>query len=115
MKTSLTNRQTDVRFPVFNGYVVRVIQSRDVKKTGQRLRVDLSGAVAAWVTDANKPKRGWLVLGPEPDEGTIAHEASHAIRALFNMHGVRMDDETFAYHLDYLVGRIHKFLKRGKA
>jgi hypothetical protein len=105
------NRQTDVRFPVFNGYVVRVILSRDMKRTGQRLHVDLAGCVGAFVSSPEQPKRGWLVLGLEPDEATIAHESSHAIRELLRVHGARNDDETFAYHLDFLVGRIHKFLK----
>jgi len=110
----MVNRSTDVKFPVFNGYVVRVIAARDVKATGRRLGTDLTGAMAAFITSTASPKKGWLVLGTAPDEGTIAHEASHAIRALFNAHGARMDDEAFAYHLDFLVGRIHRFLKGGK-
>jgi len=56
-------------------------------------------------------KHGYLVLPLNPDEGTIAHEASHAVEELFNFTGVSRDEENFAYHLDYLVGRIHKFLK----
>ena len=109
----MKNRATTVRFPVFNGFEVRVIQARDIRATGRRLRVDLTDAVAAFVTDPNRIKRGWLVLGMNPDEGTIAHEASHAIRVLLNTHGARNDDEVFAYHLDYLVARIHKFLRGG--
>lgn len=104
------NRTTDVCFDVFNGYTVRVIVARDVVRTGRKLGTDLTGAMAAFITSPGS-KTGWLVLGPDPDEATIAHEASHAIRALFLCVGARNDDETFAYHLDYLVGRIHKFLK----
>jgi hypothetical protein len=105
----LTNR-TDIRFPIFGGYKVRVILARNVERTGQRLHVDLSPPCkAASVT--NGTKTGWIVLGPEFDEGMIAHEASHAVRAMLAFMGARNDDETFAYHLDFLVGRIHKFLK----
>lgn len=109
----MTNRRTKVLFPVFNGYEVRVILSQDVKATGRRLNTDLEHAVAALVTNADKPKVSWLVLGPTGrDPGTIAHESAHAIKALFTCAGVRMDEETFAYHLDFLVGRIHKFVQR---
>ena len=108
----MRNRTTRVCFPVFRNYVVRVILARDIERTGRRLHSDLSNAAAAFVTQDDKPGRGWLVLGPGADEALVAHEASHAIRAMFASRGVRNDDETFAYHLDFLVGRIHRFLKR---
>lgn len=110
----MANRTTRIKFTVFNGYEVRVILARDVVATGRRLHTDLSHAVAALVTREDKPKVAWLVLGPNGrDPGTIAHESSHAIKALFACAGVRTDEEAFAYHLDFLVGRIHKFLKKG--
>jgi hypothetical protein len=108
------NRRTRIVFPVFNGYEVRVIVSRDVKATGRRLDADLAGCAAAFLTTADKPKLGWIVFGDKPDEATIAHEASHAVRAIMRYAGARVEDEVFAYHLDYLVGKIHKFLKRVK-
>jgi len=108
------NKSTDIRFPVFNGYVVRVILARSVQATGRRLHTDLTDAMAAFISDSTKPKIGWLILGPAPDEATVAHESSHAVRHMLKVHGARNDDETFAYHLDYLVGRIHKFLERHK-
>ena len=103
------NRSTDVVFPVFNGYKVRVILARNVRATGRRLGTDLTGAVAAFVSAPARPKLAWLVLPQDADAATIAHEASHAVRELLRVHGARNDNETFAYHLDYLVGRIHKF------
>jgi hypothetical protein len=111
----MRNRTTDITFPVFNGYTVRVILSHDLKATGRRLNADLDNAIAAHVpADPELPKRVWLIFGLEPDEATVAHEASHAVRSMLNYVGARTDNETFAYHLDYLVGRIHKFLKRAK-
>ena len=108
----MRNRRTRIRFPVFSNFEVRVIQSRNITATGQRFGVDTSADQAAVITDPAKfPKRAVLVLGMDADEGTIAHEASHAVRAVLNFAGARTDNEVFAYHLDFLVGRIHRFLK----
>jgi hypothetical protein len=109
----MINRQTRVKFPVFN-YEVRVIFSRNIQATGRGLRVDLTGDAAAWVTNDEHPNTGWLVLPTSPDAGTIAHEASHAIREMLESRGATLDNETFAYHIDFLVGRIHRALKRMK-
>lgn len=107
----MRNRRAKVAFPVFNGYEIRVILSRDIAGTCRRLQAEHSPCDACFVPGQHG---GWLVFGPNPDEGTIAHEASHAIQALFRGVGARRDEEIFAYHLDYLVQRIHKFIKRGQ-
>jgi hypothetical protein len=107
------NRRTKITFPVF-GYTMIVILANNLVKTGKHLKVDLSDARAAFVTDPTQPEKGWLVFGADPDENTVAHEASHAIRTMLRTAGAKCDDEIFAYHLDHLVWRIHKFLKRGK-
>ena len=109
--TNKRNRATTVRFDVF-GFTVHVILARDIPATGRRLHIDLTGCRAAYVTVPGDAKQGWLVLSAEPDEATVAHEASHAVRHILKEHGARNDDETFAYHLDFLVGRIHKFIRR---
>ena len=106
------NRRTKITFPVF-GYTMVVVLAKNLMRTGKRLKVDLSDARAAFVTDPTQPKKGWIIFGEEPDENTLAHESSHAIRTMLRMAGARCDDEVFAYHLDHLVLRIHKFLKRG--
>ena len=111
----MRNRRTSIRFPIFADFNVCVIVSRDVTRTGHRLGVDLADASAAWVTSTEKPGRGWLVLGLKPSEDTIAHEAAHAVRHILRYVGARPDDETYAYHLGYLVGRIHKFLAKQSA
>lgn len=105
------NKSTTIRFPVFSDYSVRVILSRNIAGTGRRLGVDLTGCLGAFVTHGDS-KTSHLILAAPPDPATIAHESSHAIRALFRFTGAKADDEAFAYHLDYLVGRIHKFLER---
>jgi len=112
MPSPKRNRQTRVRFTAFNSYEVRVILARDVRATSRRLQAGSDYCKACFIAGADELRRGWLVLGSDPDEGTIAHEASHAIQELFRWAGARRDEETFAYHLDFLVGRIHRFLKR---
>jgi hypothetical protein len=112
----MRNRHTIVRFPVFNGYEVRIILARDVVRTARHLGADLSGALAGYVYPGpERPKRAWIVFPLEPDEATVAHEASHAVRHLLQYVGAKNDNETFAYHLDYLVGRIHRFMKRRRS
>lgn len=105
----MTNRRTRVVFPVFNGYVVHVIFAQDVRRTARRLGCD-DGPVVAFYQPGLK--KGWLVLPSDADAGTIAHEAVHAIQALFQWTGVRRDEETFAYHLDFLVSRVDRFKNR---
>lgn len=106
----MPNRRTKVRFDVFAGYTVHVIFAADVERTGRRLHADLSGARAGYITGGDG--ESWLVLEAAPDEATVAHESAHAVRELLGHHGANLDDETFAYHLEFLVGRIHRFLKR---
>jgi hypothetical protein len=110
------NRSTRVVFPVFSGFAVRVVLARNVAATGKRLgeKSDLSQAAAAFISSSTPTLVGWLVFEVMPDPGTIAHEASHAVRALARHVGTNFDEETFAYHLGHLVGHIHKFLEKGK-
>ena len=105
----MRNRSFKVRFPIFANYEVRIIFSRNLKTTCDRLNTDAYPCEACFIPGENK---GWLVFPSAPDEGTIAHEASHVVQELFRHVGARRDDEVFAYHLDYLVSRIHRFLKR---
>ena len=110
----MRNRRTRITFPVFRDYEVRVIQSHDIAATGRRLRENLEGAAAAYITreEDGITGKGWLILGPNPSPEDVAHECFHAVEALFKWIGAEnRDEEAFAYHLDYLVGRVHKFLK----
>ncbi len=110
----MRNRATTIRFHVFSGYSIRVILSGNLERTGRRLQADCRGDAAAFITHEEAPGHAWLLLPPKPDAATIAHESSHAVRALFRFAGAKSDDESFAYHLDYLVGRIHRFIERKK-
>jgi len=110
----MRNRRTKFKFPVYD-YEIVVIQANDVERTGKLLGVDFSHTEAGFVTDPKQPLRLWLVFGMNTDESVVAHEASHAIRAMMLAVGARPeDDEAFAYHLGYLVKKLHKFLRREK-
>ena len=102
-----------VRFSVY-GYEVRVIFTRDIVATARRLgeKDDVSGSSATSITLDEHPGIGWLLFAPDPAAGNIAHESGHAIYALGKHVGTTLDEETFCYHLDHLVERIHKFLGR---
>lgn len=111
---SKRNRRTRIVFPVFKEYAVTVIQARDIVATGRRLHEDLTDCEAVSLTWPGQVG-AYIILGPDAAESIVAHEASHVVRWMLAFAGARNDDEIFAYHLDFLVGRIHKFLKRGKA
>lgn len=108
------NRSTIITFPVFPHHKLTVIHAKSVKETGKRLGADLSECKAAFVWDMEDSYKSWMVLGVDADENTIAHESCHAIRHMLKESGVRIDNEVFAYHLGYLVEKVHKFLDRGK-
>lgn len=105
------NKRTSIVFPVFSRYEVRVIFARDIAATARRLNVDGSGARGICLSE---PGLSRIIFETKPDEATVAHESSHAIRAMLEHAGAALDDEVFAYHLDFLVGKIHQYLKRAK-
>ena len=108
----MSNPHTTIRFEAFNNYPVRVILAANIEATGKRLGVDLKTALAAVVTQPDV-KGCWLVIGPKgrsPD--TITHEAYHAVMKLSAWTDAALDEEATAYHLGYLVGRLHKFLEK---
>jgi hypothetical protein len=108
----MPNPATTIRFPVFHGFTVHVILAKDVARTAKRLKSDLSGAAAGYITKENHPFVGWIVLGPDIDTGIIAHESAHAVFDLFKQTGAGIDEEAFAYHLGYLVERIYNFVQK---
>jgi len=111
----MANRRTRISFPIFNDYEVRVVCSHNLAATGRRLgeKDSLVNAEAGFIVRPEQPGVGWLVFGRNPMPDTVAHEAFHAVKALFKYAGAAPEEESFAYHLDFLVGRIHRFLKRG--
>lgn len=76
------------------------------------MKEDLSNADGGFIDKDTHPLQGWIILGRKPNEGTIAHEVSHAVRHIMTSIGAGLDDEIVAYHQDYIVRKIHKALRR---
>lgn len=59
-----------------------------------------------------------IVVSPEADVGTLAHECFHATSAILNYVGTTLTSETeesYAYLLDWLVGWTFKKLQDAKS
>lgn len=107
----MPEKRTTVKFDVF-GYTYTIIRTDDVLGVAKKLRGDIPGAAAQFIEVDEKPMHGYLVFGLEPTPGIIAHESFHAVWNMLKGVGAELDDETVAYHLDYLVSAIHKFMNR---
>lgn len=111
----------DVNFPVF-GYCIGVLFADDVNKTAGHY---FKGFVPEEGTYAfhfpfKGENRSMIFLPFKADAGTIAHEAYHAVRRMLEHIGIglyedagttQLDNEGVAYHLGYLIQRIHVFQK----
>jgi hypothetical protein len=56
------------------------------------------------------PSCSLLVIPRDVSPGIVAHESWHAIYRMLNGLDAKLDNETVAYHLGYLVDRIDRFL-----
>lgn len=98
-----------VKFPIFN-YLVFVIYSNDVKKSrisrNERLGVDdppLNEHVRALHSYDHLHPNGFIFVNYNVSPGVLAHECFHALWRMFEWIGAKHDNETFAYHLGYLI------------
>ena len=110
-----------IRFPVWSNYDVHVIFTDDIIKSRMG-RYGTAGAAGSGQTGAMHSSTGdghsHLFYKPAASAEIITHEAFHAIWQMFAWSGVdRWDNETTAYHLGHLVGKITTFqskVLRGK-
>lgn len=113
-------RRRVVDFPVWN-YSVHVILSSNIdlsknaleKKLDHRVEVENRKHIyqdgGVHLAYKGEPV-GWMILGFDSPCSTVAHEAWHAVRRMFEYTGADLDSETVAYHLGYLVEQIIRFL-----
>ena len=110
--TKYKDYATWVTFPVLAKFKVRVILTENLANSaGQRIggcSLDGSADAACYNT-----KNGWsyMFLNPQADEGTIAHESWHIIFEIMDYVGAKIENEVVAYHLGYLINKIHTFKK----
>ena len=112
------SRFTTVEFPVFSDFTVHIEMSSDFEKSIIKYpsisdMVDKFDEQADPLTIYDGGQVCFIFLRPNVSAGTIAHEAWHAVRNMFDCMGVE-DNETVAYHLGYLVDKIFKFVRRRK-
>ena len=102
----------NLAFPVFAGYLVTVVFTKNVRKALKLLGGKGSKNVGAChVTKTNEPGHAWLIFSPNPDPDVIAHECWHCVYALLKYAGAKVEDEVVAYHLGYADGKVHEFLR----
>lgn len=99
-----------LRFPVFANYDVTVIFTDNIRAVARRHNGRVSKNTAAcFITKRSAPLSGWLVFSRLPNPDEIAHESWHCIFHLLKTVGAEIEDEVAAYHLGYLVGKIHQW------
>jgi hypothetical protein len=114
----MKRKATIIEFPVFNHYVVHVEIAKDLKKAMVKYPAakpatnDLED-VRAIVVHKHDTSFSYMFFKPNPNVGTIAHECYHVVRRMLNYVGCEDDNEVTAYHLEYLVRKVTKFI-RGK-
>jgi hypothetical protein len=110
-------RITHIEFPVLSKYTVMVNVSKDIKKSILEFPGsdgECKDGVEA-MTFAQDEPLSIIFLTPSVSVGTIAHEAWHAVEAMMKFTGAEIESEMVAYHLGYLVDKIFKFVRKGKA
>lgn len=111
-------KEFNISFPVFSDYIIKIIFTKDIP-TSRDKRADILGALekpmSKYVDGLHSYNdchpNGIIFLSRKATQGTIAHECSHAIWRMFNWVGAQIENETFAYHLGYLVDELNKFKK----
>ena len=114
----MKNKIEVIDFPVFCSYLVHVEIARDIgkalkqyKKTENVPWGDDGHDTAVTISVKNEPL-SFIFLQPTNSPGTIAHEALHAMDRMMDYVDVEYDSETRAYHLGYIVNKIHKLMRR---
>ncbi len=103
----------NIDFEVF-GYRVGVVFSTHIRQTIKSYfkNYDDESDTHACHCPFKNEGRALIFLPFDAKPGTIAHEAYHAIRRMFEYEDIgdrdSFDNETVAYHLDFLVRRILK-------
>ena len=75
---------------------------------------DSSTTRAAHLYNDNDEPISVIVLGANENAGTVVHESWHAVRRMMKLRRAKLDNETVAYHLEYLVTEILDFKSKVK-
>jgi hypothetical protein len=112
-------RKTRIVFPVFHNYVVCLTVASDIDKAVSR-----HSHLKAILNETNSNRdpcvftsdthRCYMFLPPNAKASTIAHECWHALQGMLDFVNIKTDHECVAYHLGYLVQKVHNFVHKGK-
>jgi len=102
----------EVVFDALGHYKITVIKTNDMQKSIHKRDLgehDMELTTAITVSlNTDTHQETFIFLSLRPKASTIAHEAYHAIRRMFKYYDIKMENEAVAYHLGYLVERIHE-------
>lgn len=104
-----------VRFPILGNYGVRIEIAKDLAKAIKRARletIEVGEFTDAMACYREKQATTFIFIKPNASNGTIAHEAYHAVCHLMKYTGVDLENEVVAYHLGYLVNKISRMWRR---
>ena len=111
-------RNAKIHFDVF-GFDVHFVETDDYEAAMDYLKLRDRGngpkdTTEAFTWNASSGDESYIFTGRKADISTIVHECWHAINHMLDFRGVGMENETVAYHLDYLVKRAMKFYRKEK-
>lgn len=112
-----------VEFPVLSNYIVHVEVTSNLKRS--MMRYPPAAAAVKHFEDRDESLGEAITIHMNEDDGfsfiflpynvstgTIAHESWHVIKHMMDHCDIKLDSETVAYHLGYLVNEIFKFVRR---
>lgn len=94
-------------------YKIHLILTDDVKRAREKINhlvgeYDGEDVVAMHSYDENDFEQSWVILPHWANPGLVAHEAFHGVMRIFKCMDAEMEEEVFAYTLQYLVKEIIK-------
>jgi hypothetical protein len=118
----MKSRITHVEFPVFCGYICHIEVTSDLKKSLLKYpetkkvaeEEEVTSDAKALTVHAVNEAFSFIFLPHNASVGDIAHESWHVVKHMMEHVGVKLDSETVAYHLGFLVNKVFCFLRRRK-
>ena len=106
-----------IKLSVFHDYLINVEVAPNIEKALERYKdvFKIEGWGGEEETNAITVHENWesyIFLRPKATAGTIAHESWHVIAEIAEKTGMKLDDESAAYHLGFVVDKIHTYVRR---
>lgn len=105
-----------IPLPTIGGCRIYVVISKNLKEAAKHVfkdddYKDVLYERAEAVT-CHREEHSYVFFQPNADAGTVAHEVWHALRRQFKRIGAKLENELFAYHLEYVVNEVVDILKK---